>query len=68
MIDLAKYAEILMWLAPIVIPLLIFMSLERYDMDKVEIAFWIIVTILLVLFFDLFCIIIINTQNYLDFE
>ena len=58
-VDLAKYAEMLIYLTPIVIPVLVYMCFDWRDMDKKEITFWIILTIgfILLLEWQWFCVI-----------
>jgi len=66
--NLTELAELLMYLTPIVIPVLVFLCFERdwRNMDKIEIAFWIIMTIGLILLLEYFCCVIITSNYELD--
>ena len=63
--NLIEMAVLLMYLTPIVIPILVFLAFggDWRRMDKTEIAFWIIMIIGFILLLEYFCWIII-TSNY----
>jgi len=67
MIDLVQYAEMLLILTPIVIPILWFLGFDWRKKDKTEIVIMICVMIGLIIFLMLVCIIIIETGNNKEF-
>ena len=63
-VDLVKYAEMLLYTTPIVVPVLVYMCFDWRDMDKTEIAFWIILTIGFILLLEWLWLCIIEMGNY----